>query len=111
MTLDQETAQKLRRLTELYALMVHLGDEAEEETCEEYRQLQEPLVQEFLPLVRKLVQAGLLTLDVPEEAFAQTKGFVAAAFDAVDAFNNGNIWLSAGALAMGKPKTPSNSNN
>jgi hypothetical protein len=110
MTLDPETTRVLRRLTELQALINHLGDDTEEETYQEYHRLAEPMVQEFLPLVRKLVQAGLLTLDLPEPAFSQTKGFNAAAFNVEDAFDNGSIWLVAGELMQGSP-IPDHSKN
>jgi hypothetical protein len=94
-------------MIELYALMEHLGDDAEEETIEEYRQLLGPMVAEFEPLVRKLAWAGLFTLDIGEGPLADAEEFSEVSYDVCHVFNNGNIWLCAGTLSSGKPiKSP-----
>ena len=104
MNLDPNTEKHLQRLTELQALINHLGDETPEEVFLEYRGLAEPLVQEFLPVVKKLAKAGLLTLNVEEEAFAEARGYVAATYDVAQVFDNGSIWLNAGEVSMLTPK-------
>jgi len=91
-----ETIQKqLQRLTELQALINHLGDETPDETYTEYRELAEPLVQEFLPLVQTLAQAGLLTLNVRKETLAEVTKDVDIVFECREVRDNGSILLEA----------------
>jgi len=106
--MTETVQQQLRRLTELQAMIHYLGDNTPEEVFTEYRGLAEPLVQEYLPLVQWLARAGLLTLNVREEALAEVikGGYIAAAFDCRDAWDNGSIWLEGHDPCMLTPKQP-----
>jgi hypothetical protein len=74
-----------------------LGMEAEP-LYEEYRTLQAEAVPIFLPLVEKLVRAGLITISIdadPEDSFSTSDAtYFSVTGDPNQVFENGNIWIS-----------------
>jgi hypothetical protein len=99
MQLTTETAGKLDRLVELNAILIHLGDDCSEPYYAEYREIQDELVEEFLPLVAKLAKAGLFTFCVPAKLTCNDCDFVH--IEPNDVFCNGNIWIEGSEIVGG----------
>jgi hypothetical protein len=70
--LDKEVMVKIRRMSELQAVIVRDGDETDETVYAEYRTIKDEVMPSVLPLVEKFVKAGLFTvqLELPEWARA-----------------------------------------
>jgi hypothetical protein len=97
--LGKKIEDKLRRLKELDAIIdEHREEDPDiEAVFEESRTLRAELVPIFLPLVRKLADAGLLSCTMDLEGFEDA--FKVTNYRSLDArptevFDNGNIWLS-----------------
>jgi len=100
--IDRETMNKLARKRELSLALDALGERNEwDETLQaEHNALQAELVSEFLPLVSKLAEAGLLSvsigsMDSKEQDEFLRKGWQNVGGNAERAFENGNIVLHA----------------
>ena len=85
---------KLDRMTVLNAV-IEAQEDAPETVCAEYRKLQNELVPVFLPIIRRLSTAGLLSVSVNIEGESRIQRFATADGQARDAFENGNIWIAA----------------
>lgn len=91
--LSRDIVDALTRMAILHAMIEAEGDETDEAVDAEYRMFLPSMVDEFLPLIQKLVAAGLLTAQVDLE------GCDASEFTAIDgaptrAFDDGTIRLA-----------------
>jgi hypothetical protein len=99
-TIDKDTAAKLDKFAGLHARIERLfatGNEVG--ACDlitpEYHQLRDDLVEEFMPLVARLVEAGLIQVSIDGDGEYFT-GSVAG--NATIVFPNGNMVLHAKAI-------------
>jgi hypothetical protein len=94
---DEETEVKLRRLSELHAVIERDGDDCDDADCDEYRTLKDEIIDEVNDVMNKLRKAGLLTVSLPitpELRDEVNKGELdSMTFDDCGNFVNGNIWL------------------
>lgn len=96
-TVRGDLALKLKRMSEITAAIRNQTEEEEatwdDELMRECRSLREELVTVFLPLIEKLVDAGLLTMSIDLTADPDITKYSAIAGEGVEAFDNGNIWI------------------
>lgn len=101
--LSKDVAEKLEKMRLLNAV-IHHDEEAvfDDDLMDEYRGLQEALVEEFMPLMEKLSKAGLLTVSIgnfldddapPDEHFGDE--YTSVSGEPMKVFQNGNIVLHA----------------
>jgi len=96
--LARDTMKKLNRLIELRAVeMRHLGEDSPEmdAVLEEMRPLTEELTEDFLPIMEKLVDSGLIVVNVVDHdgRFMPYYEHIEATPHSV--FENGCLWLVA----------------
>lgn len=97
-TISPAVTKKLQRMSEIEAALRwerSVGSEeisCNDELMAECRSLRGELVSVFLPLVERLVDAGLLTMDI-ELGDEDLSKFSSIAGEGVEAFENGNIWI------------------
>lgn len=99
--LSQDVINSLERMRCLNAI-IKTDEMAEEEICEEYRKIQDEMVEEFMPLIQKLAKSGLLTASIEENEkdekyLSDEYDLVAGDVDSV--FKNGNIWIHANSVS------------
>jgi hypothetical protein len=94
MLIEPAIRAKLDRMTALNAL-INAQEDAPEALCAEYRKLQSELVPVFLPVIRSLSSAGLLTVSVNIESEDDIQQYAAVDGQAHNVFENGNVWIDA----------------
>ncbi len=105
--ISKDVSEKLTKFSGLSALADRLSNAGDEEGfCEliddEYRAMQSELVEEFLPLVKRLVNAGLIMLTISNDDKTDPfKGLVGG--DAVSAWANGIIQINATEIDVSSP--------
>ena len=98
--IDSETGAKIDRMLELKAICNEMftafdrgmcSPEEMREKSDKFCEVQAELVEEFMPLITKLVRAGLITvgMNMPEDV---EEGYLVAG-EAMRVFENGNIWI------------------
>lgn len=91
--LSRDIFDALARMAILNGMIKAEGDAADEAVHAEYRMFLPSMVDEFLPLIDKLIAAGLLTAQV------DLAGREASKYSAIEgvptrALDNGTIWLT-----------------
>jgi hypothetical protein len=92
--ISKDAADKLERMRFINAV-IKSDEEAmdDEEMFAEYRELLGEMVNIFLPLVRKMVKAGLLTLNINIEDIGDLARYSTLSGEPTFVFDNGNIWI------------------
>jgi hypothetical protein len=94
--ISKNVAQKLERMR-----FINAGIKSDEELLDddevmaEYRSMLAEMVQTFLPLVKQLVKAGLLTMNIDIEDIDDLHRHSTLTGEPTIVFNNGNIWIDA----------------
>ena len=88
-----EVAEKLARMRFINACIKSDEEMLEDELMDEYRTLQAEMVEIFLPLVKQLVKAGLLTVDINIEDIKDIHKHSTLFGEPTSVFDNGNIWI------------------
>lgn len=100
---ERKNENLLAHMARLNAEMELKRDDTPEETIAAYGPLLDEAVTEFLPLVKKLVFAGLFTIYVEADPMAEADEFSEAYYHPKTAFDNGNIWLAGLEFSGGAP--------
>jgi hypothetical protein len=103
MKIPNEAENLLAHMTRLNAEIELKGDDTPMETFEAYRALLPGAVEEFLPLIQKMVHAGLFTIYVEAEPMAEADEYSEAYYHPRSAFCNGNIWFANLECSGGAP--------
>ena len=96
--LNAKQSRQLARMEQLYKKLEPQADSDTPEVGEMYaelRSLRAELVPQFLPLITRLVAAGLLTVHLSVEDTSEIHKFSSLDTTVTEAFDNGNIWLYA----------------
>lgn len=95
--LAKETFKNLTRLTELNAVIKCNKESSPEfiSAVEEYLNLKNPIVEDFEPIIQKLISAGLLVANIDDEKGCFIPNYQHVEFEVSNVFNNGNLWLVA----------------
>lgn len=94
--ISKNVATKLERMRFINAAIKSdeevLGDD---EVMAEYRSMLAEMVETFLPLVKQLVTAGLLTMNINIEDIDDLQKYSTLTGEPTIVFDNGNIWIDA----------------
>jgi len=92
--IPKDVAEKLERMRLINAAMK--SDEEvldDDEVMSEYRAMLAEMVETFLPLVKQLVKAGLLTMNIDIEDISDLHKYSTLTGEPTIVFDNGNIWI------------------
>lgn len=94
--IPESIIQKLQQMRIINAL-IKTDEEAlfDDDLINEYRNIKDEMVKEFLPLVKLLSKAGLLTLSINIDDIDSIGEYSSVTGEPTVVFDNGNIWIDS----------------